>query len=711
MTDTLRGRIRDAAEQPAPAPDLRSVMRRARLIRAYRVASGAVVLLMIGAALAVPLYSLRHLGEGNVRHPMPAGPTFGDGSVSFADLDGWTRLQGGTIAACETTESFASEDLKQAQDLGPNEILGCRATAAALLPDGVLITASASDPYSWVQPNVNFPASSLPPTLDPNDPCGGYEGQPPGTAECHVFITANDRWLEIRVWFGTETPGSELMATAQRGLDALQVSEPASLGNDIGFEPTAGWYDQAVTPTTGGPASAFPAAWTSNVELQTYSGGYLPAGPSNKDIEDLSASGVIVSAEQWMSTRNPLPDAGEFQELTLPLDLSDARLIRGGWEGLAISDVSQLYLRGVVNGRPIVVQAFFRTSDPSPELIDQAQIGLNRLVVVPTLPPTTALDDFGISMQLPQGWHGWLYAGDPTLVATTSSATTPFTNDFGAPGVGQEMGPSDTTIVLDESDALQDLRWPQISGPPRIGSQNLCDGCEVMDDGRPPTAGHVLYRNTFTSGGRAFDLYVEFGSAPNAQQLEDANAILGTLQLTPDPSPEPPPPGATAVGSLPDGQRPVVGPTDTDRTLAWSYEHASMSVPDGWTGWFNLVVDSAEPLNIFALGSWDVPQGAYCAPITALRELPSDGMLIWIDRYGPNPPSGLAATPWPASPEVGPGTDPAPAPTDCTGGIPVQSFTWTMGGRIFAVHVAVGPEVSDATVRNAEEALGSFAAS
>lgn len=67
------------------------------------------------------------------------------------------------------------------------------------------------------------------------------------------------------------------------------------------------------------------------------------------------------------------------------------------------------------------------------------------------------------------------------------------------------------------------------------------------------------------------------------------NAILRTLTVTPNPSPEPPPPGGTAVGTLPDGQRPGVGPTDADRTLSWSYEgNESISVPKGWTGWINL---------------------------------------------------------------------------------------------------------------------------
>lgn len=45
-----------------------------------------------------------------------------------------------------------------------------------------------------------------------------------------------------------------------------------------------------------------------------------------------------------------------------------------------------------------------------------------------------------------------------------------------------------------------------LQGPPQIGPLNLCVGCEVMDDGQPAAEGHVLFRNTFTTDGRAFDL-------------------------------------------------------------------------------------------------------------------------------------------------------------------------------------------------------------
>ena len=197
-----------------------------------------------------------------------------------------------------------------------------------------------------------------------------------------MWITANDRQVVIYVFLGTESPGPALMETAQAGLDTLRVSEPASLGNDIAFQPTNGWYDEAATPASGRPEYDLPAAWTSSDPLAPYSGQYLPAGPSNAEIAKLSPAGVIVSVEQAPDV--PSPGSAADQVLTLPLDLSKGRLIQGGWEGMTATDVSQIYLRGVVNGRPVIVQAFFHTLDPSRELIRKASIGLARLVVVPS---------------------------------------------------------------------------------------------------------------------------------------------------------------------------------------------------------------------------------------------------------------------------------------------------------------------------------------
>jgi hypothetical protein len=293
------------------------------------------------------------------------------------------------------------------------------------------------------------------------------------------------------------------------------------------------------------------------------------------------------------------------------------------------------------------------------------------------------------------------------LIATTSEPSNPFYSG----SILKGMGSSDATIILGESDSLQSLRWPTIDGPPQIGPDNLCVGCEVMDGGASPEPGHALYHDTFTSGGRAFDLYVEFGATPTIGELARVNATLETLRTTPNPSPAQPAPGGTAVGSLYDGARPAVTAKDTDRTLSWSYAGgSSLQVPAGWTGWTYLVSDPSDPINLYGFGSWDIPQGGYCAPLMALQELPGNGALVWIDRYGANTQPGSAPTAWPASPQVGPGTEPAPESTPCTAGAAVQSFTWSLNGHIYAVYVTWGPNVTPETIAETEGALASFTA-
>jgi hypothetical protein len=122
------------------------------------------------------------------------------------------------------------------------------------------------------------------------------------------------------------------------------------------------------------------------------------------------------------------------------------------------------------------------------------------------------------------------------------------------------------------------------------------------------------------------------------------------------------------------------------------------------------VADTSDPINLYAFGSWAVPQGGYCAPLMALQQLPADGVLVWIDRFEHRAPAGVTATPWPSSPQIGPGTGPAASPTECTAGVRVQTFVWTLDGRIYAVHVAFGAAVTEVNVGAVNEALASFSA-
>jgi hypothetical protein len=88
----------------------------------------------------------------------------------------------------------------------------------------------------------------------------------------------------------------------------------------------------------------------------------------------------------------------------------------------------------------------------------------------------------------------------------------------------------DASILLAESDVL-DPGYEPVTGSVSIRRIDRCDGCEVLDDGTIPPGGHVLFHRTFETGGRSFDLYVEFCFEPGAAALERVNDVLALLRI------------------------------------------------------------------------------------------------------------------------------------------------------------------------------------
>ena len=473
----------------------------------------------------------------------------------------------------------------------------------------------------------------------------------------------------------------------------------------INFRPASGWT--VVMPS--GDYPSLPGAMTSNVPLPPSHGsiGLL----SNGQLNALPADGVAVIADQWVDTRNPLPTTGRFRELRLPLQLEDANSRgHGPLEGLDRDDITVYYFQGQAHGRAIAAQVWIGTRHPSGATLRAADEALARLVVRPAPPPTTALDQFGIAMTLPAGWDGLLYAGSPSLVATNA----PTANLYVSSAVRRSLRPGQAAIVLEESNATADLQgWAPAELPITIGPDNRCDGCEVLDGGAPPEPGHVLYRRTFNHAGRGFDLYVEFGSEPTRTELDAANAVLGTLLLDPLPDPRfTPAPDSPLVGTLQEGVAgaPVsIAPPATH--LIEPYAHASITLPTGWFGGQFPVLDMSQPTSVFGAGTWAFPAGGYCAPLPALRALPDDGALLWIDGYasgyGYPMPSATDFDPWPAAflVDTGPGVA-----TPCTGGLPVHEYRWSMNGKLFRVSVALGPHATTTTKTQVERAIDSFVA-
>ena len=708
MNDTeLKDRLR-AATEPAVGPShLSRVERRARTLRLRRGVTTAIAAILGIAAIALPLSGLRHLGERPSTVPSPAAvPAPGDGRIGFEPADGWNQLRGNDLSACVANVSFTAEDVQRFGEMTPDD-RGCfGSTLDSLPPDGALLMASVdSDTYRWTEPNANFPLSGLPLTFDRSCLDPRWETQPnPNIPQCMIWRTINDRPVEVRVFFGRQDPSDSQLADAQGELARLNVSAPASLGGDVAFAPLDGWTSTLGSSPAFTPYSAPAiAAVTSNVTLASVDpGSVYPPGLTNDQIDALPTNGIAIEAEQILSTRNAVP-ATDYPVRDLPLDLNDAKSWTGGGEGLTRTDITQYSIRSSVNGRPIIVQAYLGTADPSPELVRQAQHALDQLVVVPTPDPTEQIDQFGISMTVPDGWHALLYGGDPTLIVSTQPITALYWDES-----RKTLGASDITLTLDESDASVEVSgWGPLDGPLTIGPYERCDGCEALDDGAPPKAGHVLYEHTFTTGGRAFTLLVEFGSEPTQAQIDSVNALLSTLTIQPLPNPtETPAPGTTRVGPIYDGEdKPEVTSDQQDRQLTWVYQHAKMTLPTGWTGQSYPVAGLERPISLLAAGSWDFTPGGYCGPINALRELPSDGALIWFDGYGSNPPDGTTFEPRPSSVDLsGAETD----PSTCFGGLTPFVFRWSIGTKDVVAHAALGPNASPSTIADTEAALESI---
>jgi hypothetical protein len=519
------------------------------------------------------------------------------------------------------------------------------------------------------------------------------------------------RTLRLRRGVATAIAASLGVAAIAVPLSGLRHlgEEPASSPTPpaapaIRFAPLEGW-----TSTMGSSPAFTPysepaiAAMTSNVTLAPADpGSVYPPGLTNNQIDALPADGIAIEAKQMLFTRNDIPTA-DYPILDLPLDLDEANSWTGGGEGLSRSDLTQYYLRGSVNGRPIIVQAWFGTSDPRTQLLSDAQRALNQLVVSPAPTRTDAIDDFGISMTVPEEWHALLYQGDPTLIVSTGPISNLYWDE-----TRKTLGPSDVTLTLDESDALVELEgWPALVGPLMIGPYERCDGCEALDDGAPPRAGHVLYERTFTTGGRAFTLLVEFGSEPSPSGIDEVNGLLSTLAIQTLPNPtETPAPGTVRVGPIYDGgDKPEVTADQLDRELTWAYEHAAMTLPKAWTGQSYPVAGLERPISLLAAGSWDFTPGGYCGPINALRELPADGALVWFDGYGTDPPEGITFISRPSSVSLtGAATDPSP----CFGGSAPFVFRWTIADRYVVAYAALGADASSETVHDVEKALESI---
>jgi hypothetical protein len=484
----------------------------------------------------------------------------------------------------------------------------------------------------------------------------------------------------VVVVLGTIGPLAALWGLGGGARPADETPAPGQDAPVLDFEPASGWHVVTTEPNEVGVLGV--QAWASNVPFvegdePTAPANSFPNGYPDATEESLPPDGIIIVAQYPVRTRNPLPPSRGFPERTLPLTIDERPSVQ--YEGQD-PDRALAIVNATVNDRYVSVQIVFGTGVPSAALVREAEEQLGRLIVAPPPVTTTAIDDFGIRMDLPEEWHGILFSWGALPVV--HAATVPVLDLYDGTSARDVLGPDDLLLVLSQNDAYA-ARYEQVSLPIEIRSEDVCPMCEILDNGTSPPPGHSLFYRSFAVDGRQFDLFVEFGTeAPSAEQVSQLNGVLATLQIDP---PQTPPPAAE---SAPVPDLPV-----------------SVDVPTGWVEKDEPVPGTTGPRVSAAYGTWDFPTGGECGPEPALAELPADGALVWVVEYA-NP--GNAGDFISLMPQFSIDLQDPPARWECAAAAPSRMYLFRDGGRFFAVHVALGWEATATTLQEANGLITSL---
>ncbi|HSB39902.1 MAG TPA: hypothetical protein VLD13_12505 [Gaiellaceae bacterium] len=144
---------------------------------------------------------------------------------------------------------------------------------------------------------------------------------------------------------------------------------------------------------------------------------------------------------------------------------------------------------------------------------------------------------YGISIDLPRGWVGRISdanAGNGAPLAdlqagSFDAADCPdlVKDDDVGTNTAKAMAAGDVLVLVWETSSSHPAYEP-LQGPLHVTAADLGSSLEGF-----PT-GHAVAHVPFSTQGRAFDLFVEFGTAsPAAAQVERVDAVLGSLRVAP----------------------------------------------------------------------------------------------------------------------------------------------------------------------------------
>ena len=188
-------------------------------------------------------------------------------------------------------------------------------------------------------------------------------------------------------------------------LDGIRFPEISEPGEPTGslppapeapvrFAPSESWVSDMNQPTDI-------SAWTANA--------VMTAGETTfPDPAALSEDGILVTVFQ-VGDEPPAPDNPNFPPASLPLDLPEE--IETSWEGYT-EGRSRSTLLVAVNGRALQIHVYYGTTEPSEEMLVEAEAALERLIVEPVpappaLPPPVRDDYRSEFVSNERGYRFW----------------------------------------------------------------------------------------------------------------------------------------------------------------------------------------------------------------------------------------------------------------------------------------------------------------
>ena len=246
-------------------------------------------------------------------------------------------------------------------------------SAPRVSSSGVAIAISDSS-ESWSYPKLGSRWAPIDPESATTDKIVECRGG--GTFRWLQWGFAIDRRpILVDVLMGTAAQ-DDVAALMWASLDSLRFPEipepggPPEPASPIRFVPSESWMSEATNRPT------HTSAWTAS--------GDMTAGEATfPDPADLSEGGILVTVFQ-VGEASIDPEHVNFVPDGLPLDLPEE--IETSWEGYT-EGRSRSTLLVAVNGRALQIHVYYGTTDPSEEMLVDAEAALERLIVDPVPAP------------------------------------------------------------------------------------------------------------------------------------------------------------------------------------------------------------------------------------------------------------------------------------------------------------------------------------